>query len=139
MKKGASSSSGKCDQSGQAMTEFALVATVFMLTLTAIMFMGEVVLGYNTLCSAARLAARYASVHGSTTSNAGAIQTVAINAAPDLSLTNSNVTVSFPADTNVPSQLDAKVVINYSYSVSIPFRAPITFPLTVTSQMPVSQ
>jgi Flp pilus assembly protein TadG len=139
MKTSSSSSSGKRGQSGQAMSEFALVAPVFLLAMTAIMFMGEVVLGYNTLCSAARLAARYASVHGSTTSNAGAIQTVAINAAPNLSLTNSNVTVSFPSDTNVPSQLDAKVVINYSYSVNIPFRPPITFPLTVTSQMPVSQ
>lgn len=139
MKASFRSSNKKCGQSGQTMTEFALVAPVFLLTLTAIMFMGEVLLGYNTLSDAARTAARYASVHGTTASNAGAVQTVAINAAPDLPLTDSNVTVTFPADTKVPSQLDAKVVINYSYSVNIPFRSPITFPLTATSQLPVSQ
>ncbi len=139
MNRAADSSSGKCDQSGQTLTEFALVLPLFLLILTAIMFMAEVVLGYNTLCSAARLAARYASVHGTTNSDAGAIQTVAINAAPNLNLANSNVTISFPADTKVPSQLDAKVVITYNYSVSIPFRSPITFPLTVTSRIPVSQ
>jgi len=139
MMRSGKSSSGKHNQSGQSMAEFALVAPVFLLAIAAIMYMGEVVLGYNSLCSAARLAARYGSVHGSTASDASAIQTVAINAAPDLNLTTSNVTVTFPTDTKVPSQLDAKVVINYSYAVTIPFASSVTFPLTVTSQMPVSQ
>jgi len=124
---------------GQAMVEFALAATALFLVIAAIMFMSEVILGKNTLCSAARLAARYASVHGSTISNASAIQAVAIGAAPDLKLTTSDVVVTFPADTKVPSHLDAKIVISYSYSVHIPFMSAITFPLTVTSQMPVSQ
>ena len=126
-------------ESGQAMAEFAFASMAFLLTISAIMFMAEVVLGYNSLCSAARLAARYASVHGSTSSNASAIQSVAIAAAPDLSLTNSNVVVTFPADTKVPSQLDAKIVMTYNYSVHIPFMSAKTFPLTVTSQLPVSQ
>jgi len=111
----------------------------FLLTISAIMFMAEVVLGYNSLCSAARLAARYASVHGSSSSNASSIQAVAIAAAPDLNLTTSNVAVTFPTDTKVPSQLDAKVVMTYNYSVHIPFMSTQTFPFTVTSQMPVSQ
>jgi Flp pilus assembly protein TadG len=139
MTSGAGSPRGKRDHSGQTLAEFALVLPLFLLVLTATMYMAEVVLGYNTLCSAARLAARYASVHGTTSSDAGAIQTVAINAAPDLDLTDNDVTVTFPTDKKVPSQLDAKVVITYNYAVSIPFRSPITFPLTATSQMPVSQ
>ncbi|HYB92010.1 MAG TPA: TadE/TadG family type IV pilus assembly protein [Candidatus Binataceae bacterium] len=141
-------------QAGQAAAEFALVISVFLLATFAVTQLASAVLAYNTICSAARVAVRYAIVHGEGTGSAStiaaqesAVQQAAINAAPQLSLTTSNVAVSFPADTAVPSQLDAKVVITYNYKINVPsFSAshiitfsPITFPLTATSQMPVSQ
>jgi len=141
-------------QRGQAATELALVISVFLLATFAITQMASAVLAYNTVCSVAREAARHAIVHGegsgsaaTITAQEAAIQQVAINAAPSLNLAPSNVAVTFPADTSVPSQLDAKVVITYNYKIDVPSLnahyiitfSPITFPLTATSQMPVSQ
>jgi Flp pilus assembly protein TadG len=124
---------------GQSMTEFALVATVFLMTMFGIFMMGQLVFDYNSISSAAREAARSALVHGSTAASESAIQTVAINAAPGLGLTTSDVTVTFPADLNVPSLLDAKIVINYPYTIQVPFTSSRSLTLTATAQMPVSQ
>ncbi len=124
---------------GQAATEFALVATVFLLTMFGIFMMGSMVFDYNSISSAAREGARSALVHGTTSASASAIQTVAINAAPSLGLTTDEVTVTFPTDLQVPSLLDAKVVINYPYTIKVPFMSSQSLTLTATAQMPVSQ
>ncbi len=124
---------------GQATTELALSISVFLLFMFSVAQMAEVVLAYNSIASAAHVAARSAIIHGEGTSDESAVQQVAINAAPGLPLTTSDVTVTFPTDNSVPSKLDVKVVIDYSYAVKIPFRSSVTFPLTATSQMPVSQ
>jgi Flp pilus assembly protein TadG len=128
---------------GQALVEFAIVASVFLLTLFAIMSLGLGVYKYNTLCSAAREAVRYAIVHGPTSlspSTTAQIQQIAINQAPGLNLKASDITVSFPADPNSSStQKDAKVQISYNYSPPIPFMPQITLTLTSTAQMLVSQ
>ena len=127
---------------GQALVEFAIVASVFLLTLFAIMSLGLGVYKYNTLCSAAREAVRYAIVHGPTSvspSTTAQIQQVAINQAPGLNLKTSDITVSFPADPNNSAQKDAQVKISYNYSPPIPFMRRVTLTLTSTAQMLVSQ
>jgi Flp pilus assembly protein TadG len=124
---------------GQAATEFAMVATVFLLATFGIYMMGTLVFAYNSISSAAREAARYALVHGTTSASASAIRTVAINAAPSLGLTTSEVTVTFPADLKVPSLLDAKIVISYPYTIKVPFMSSESLTLTATAQMPISQ
>src|SRR4029453_14308866 len=53
---------------GQAITEFALVAPLFFLLLFAIIEGGRFILYYETLSNATREGARYAIVHGSTSS-----------------------------------------------------------------------
>ena len=124
---------------GQVMTEFAGVATVFLLSMSAIFMMGNLVFDYNSISSAAREGARFALIHGSTAASESAVQTVAINAAPSLGLTTNEVTVTFPADLAVPSKLDARVVINYPYTIQVPFMSSKSLTLTATAQMPVSQ
>jgi Flp pilus assembly protein TadG len=119
--------------------EFAIAATTLLLTIFAIMNVALAILGYNAISVAAREAVRYAIVHGRTSASISSVQAVAINAAPSLKLTTSNVTVTFPADTAVPSQLDAKVVVSYSYPLKIPFMSAVNLPLSATAQMPVSQ
>jgi len=130
---------GRGGAAGQAATEFAMVATVFLLAMFGIFMLGTLVFDYNSISSAAREGARYALVHGTTSASASAIQTVAINAAPSLGLTTDQVTVSFPKDLKVPSLLDAKVVISYPYTINIPFTASKSLTLTATAQMPISQ
>lgn len=127
---------------GQTMVEFAMVASVFLLLLFGIMEMGFAVYNYNTACSAAREAVRYAIVHSPTGPNPATIpqiKQVAINYAPALNLTSSDINVTFPADANLPSQDDAQVTISYKYQLDVPFLSPVTLKLTSTSQMLVSQ
>ena len=124
------------------MVEFAMVASVFLLLLFGIMEMGFAVYNYNTACSAAREAVRYAIVHSPTGPNPATtsqIKQVAINYAPALNLTPSDINVTFPADPNLPSQDDAQVTISYNYHLQVPFLSPVTLKLTSTSQMLVSQ
>jgi Flp pilus assembly protein TadG len=129
-------------RAGQTMVEFALTATVLVLLIFGLINMAILVYNYNTACSAAREAVRYAIVHSPTGPNPATtaqIQQVAINYAPALNLTSSNITVSWPADSNLPSQDDAKVAISHNYNLQIPFLPSITVTVTSTSQMLVSQ
>jgi Flp pilus assembly protein TadG len=131
--------------SGQAIAEFAQVATVFLLLLFGIMGMGIVVYRYNTVGMAAREAARYAIVHGPNSLNpAGtgsnpSVAQVAVNFAPFLS--TSEVAVSYPTDTNpnLKNQQDALVTIKHNYTQQIPFMSAVPLILTSSSQMLVSQ
>jgi Flp pilus assembly protein TadG len=127
---------------GATMVEFGLVAVAFFLLIFGIIQMALAVFAYNTVCSADREAVRYAMVHGPSSANPATnsqIQQVAINAAPSLQLSTSNITVSWPSDANLPSIKDAQVKISYNYRFQIPFMSPVTLKLTATSQMLVSQ
>ncbi len=142
MKKGFSLLSGR--PSGQTLGEFAQVATVFLLSLFAIVEMGIVIYRYTTVSMAAREAARYAVVHSPGSENpAGSgnfpltVQQFAVNFAPFLSTTN--VTVSYPTDPNLPQQQDALVTITYNYTQQIPFMSAVPLTLTSSSQMLLSQ
>jgi Flp pilus assembly protein TadG len=129
-------------QPAQTMVEFALGASLFILILFATIEMALAVFAYNTLCFAAREAARYAMVHGPNSPNPATtaqIQQVAINAAASVNLSATNITVSWPADSNLPSKQDAQVQISYNYNLQIPFLSSVTLKLTSTSQMLVSQ
>lgn len=124
------------------MAEFAWSATAFLLLMFGLMQMGLAVYNYNTACAAAREAVRYAIVHSPTSPNPATtsqIQQVAINYAPALNLTSSDISVSWPADPNLPSLKDARVAISYNYQLEIPFLSTVTLTLTSSSQMLVSQ
>ncbi len=124
-----------------------MVATAFLLFLSGVMFMGEAVMAYNSMSSAAEEAVRFAVANGPNSLNpasAASIEQVAVNVAPQLHLTcadgsgnngNGNVTSTWINDPNMSGRNDAKVVINYNYSLKIPFMSAITLHLTATSQM----
>lgn len=129
---------------GQAMAEFAVTVSAFLLLLFGIMEMGLAVNAYNDVCTAAREAARYAVVHSPTSANNPSttppysdIQQQAVNYAPFLS--TSDVTVSFPADARISTQQDALVQITHAYPLSIPFMSSVTLQLSSSSRMLVSQ
>jgi Flp pilus assembly protein TadG len=127
---------------GQTFAEFALVTGVFLLLMFGLMEMATTVFAYTTICEAAREAARYAIAHSPTSANPATnsqIQQVAISAAPSLGLTATNVSVSWPADSNLPSKKDIQITISYPYTLRIPMMSPITLTLAATSQSLVSQ
>ena len=130
------------DAVGQTMVEFAMVATVFLMLMFGVMQMALTVYNYDTVCSAAREAVRYAIVHSPTGSSPAAtaqIQQIAINSAVSLNSSNLTVSVSWPADANLPLQKDAQVKVSYLYQLQIPFMTPVSLTLASTSQMLVSQ
>lgn len=134
------SSTRKC--AGQTMVEFAMVASLFLLLLFGVMQMALTVYNYNTVCSAAREAVRFAIVHSPASANSATtaqIQQVAMNEAVGLNSSQLTVTVSWPADAKLPLQKDAQVTVSYQYQLKIPFLSPVTLTLASTSQMLVSQ
>lgn len=124
------------------MAEFALIASAFFILSFGIIEMASAVMAYNSVCDAAREAVRYAIVHSPTSANPATtaqIQQVAMNVAPNLGITQSQVTVTFPADSNLPSMTDAEVQISYPYTITIPFIPNMSVTLSATSRMLVSQ
>jgi Flp pilus assembly protein TadG len=125
------------------MVEFGLVAGLFFLLVFGIIEMAIVIYQYTTISMAAREAVRYAVAHSPTSENpAGSgsnptVASVAINEATFLSA--GDVTVTYPADAALPTQKDAQVTITHTYSQYIPGMSPLTFTLTSSSQMLVSQ
>jgi Flp pilus assembly protein TadG len=131
----AASTARRRRQAGQAMVEFGLVATLFLLLLFGIMDTAYAVFCYNSVASAAREAVRYAVVHGPKSPSPATtlqIQQVAVNAAPGVNLKTSDVTVTWPADPNLPLQ-DAQVRISFNYQMLM------SLTLTSSSRMVVSQ
>jgi MFS superfamily sulfate permease-like transporter len=128
---------------GQTLLEFVLVAMVFFLVVFAVIEMGILVYQYTTISMAAREATRYAAAHSPTSQNpAGSgsyptVESVAMNEAMFLSA--SEVTVTYPADPILPRQKDALVTISHTYHQYIPGMPPLSFTLTSSSQMLVSQ
>ena len=126
-------------QAGQNMVEFALSATIVLTIIITIMNVGYGVFCYHTIAYAARAAVRYAVVRGpnsATPATTAEIQQVAVNSAPGVNLTTSNVTVTWPADAKITTMKDAKVVVSMPYSL---YLTPVTMTLTSTAQMLASQ
>ncbi len=130
---------------GTGVVEFAMGATIFLMLMFAIIELAMVVYSYNTISHAARECVRYAIVHSPTGPNPATIaqiKNVAVSyaglPAPN-QLTASDVTVTWPADPNLPSSDDAQCTIALNYSLRIPFLPSKTLPLTTTARMLVSQ
>lgn len=141
MSRGAASTASRF-RAAQATLEFAITITVFLLLTFVTMKLALAVYNYNMVSSAAREAVRYAIAHGPNSPNPAStsqIQQVAINAAPGVTLSTSNVTVKWMTDPNLPSRQDAQVQISYSYTLQIPFMTTRTLNLSSTSQMLASQ
>ncbi len=130
------------------MVEFAFIATTLLLLQFGMLTMGDAVYTYNTLSQAAREATRYAVVHSPTSPNPASnnqIAQVAVNYADALGLKTGDVTVTWPKDPNINNlsnkndAYDAQVAITYTYKTHVPFLKAMTFSLTSTSRMLVSQ
>jgi Flp pilus assembly protein TadG len=128
-----------CGRAGQTLVEFSLVTFLTIIMLLAVVEISRMVLVYTTVANAARAGARYAVVHGSGRTGAGAdgpsgpannpaqVVTVIKNVASAGLLRTSNlvITVNYPGGSNLPGQLLSVTVI-YPYD---PFTA--YFPLRV--------
>lgn len=130
---------GRIHSCGQALVEFTIVSLMLCLLVFAVIEMGRMVLVYATVANAARVGARYATVHGSSRSagagssnasgpvaNPAQVVTVIKNFASAGLLTTSRliINVTYPGTSNAPGQLvDVKVVYPYDpLTTWLPFR-----------------
>ena len=159
---------GACNDSGATIVEFALSATILFMVLFGLIEMCLAFYTYNFVSNAARAAARYAIVRGSTSCtntpnltncNATSAEISSyVNSLGDPGLSSSNLTVTAswltatssgnPATTtwsacstgvcNAPGNV-VKVVTTYAFPLGIPYVPLSTLDLTGTSEMVIQQ
>ena len=105
-------------QSGQALVEFALTWTVFLIvTVVGVMDFGRAIWAYNLVSHAARASARYAMVHGSeslTPASAADIEAVARKQMFFLDQSSLSVTTQWLANNNPGSDVEIRVVYTFT-------------------------
>lgn len=127
---------------GTTLVEFSFVAFMLIIVILGVVEMGRMVLVYTTIANSARAGARYAIVHGGdlTSGASGAgndanVKTVVKNFAGAglMSLSDSNITVTYAPSNLAGSTVTVKVV--YTYDPLIPFfNTLLNVPLGSTSQ-----
>ncbi|MEO6714600.1 MAG: TadE/TadG family type IV pilus assembly protein [Mycobacteriales bacterium] len=148
---------------GQSLVEFALVFPIIILFIAGFVEIGRAVFAYNTIANAARQGARVAAVNqlaNVTDCDESrpvedpyephwSIRGCVIAAASTLSITTSNVTITYspPPGTTLTCTPTlhvgciAAITVTYYYSVATPFVSKLIGPITMrqTSQMPVER
>ena len=130
---------------GTSLIEFSLCAFLVIMVLMSIIEMGRLVLLYTTVSNAARAAARYAIVHGSSRSGSGStgpsgpgadppeVVLVARNFATILNESALTVTVTYPAGNNNVGSL-VNVAVSYPFDPLLGYFPFGTIHLRNTSQ-----
>jgi len=124
---------------GQAIVEFALVATVFFILLFGIIEFSRLMFMYHHVGNAAREGSRYASVHGSDSlANAtpAAIENYIKSRSP---IDPNNLTVeTYWENPNHEPKSWVRVEVNYDFKFIVPILYNYNIPLKSTSQMVIS-
>jgi Flp pilus assembly protein TadG len=110
------------DRSGVSVVEFALVASVFFSVMFGLIDLARIIMAQNALSQGVREAARYAIVHGSSSSSPAAasdIQTaVGTNAQPMLQPAAITSTASFSPNNNPGSTVTVQASTTWTPLVS---------------------
>jgi Flp pilus assembly protein TadG len=113
---------------GQALAEFALVAPIFFVILFGIIESGRFIFHYEMLSSATRDGARYAIVHGGTSSNpatADEIEDVVLDSALAIADDGNLVVTTVWPVSNARGET-VTVGVAYTYDPIVPLLPPIT-------------
>lgn len=103
------------DETGQTMTEFAIILPLLVVLLFGIIQFGILFNNYVTLTDAVRAGARQAAVSRNDANPTGAATTAVRNSAADLNQANLAVTVNSPWQAGT----DVTVTATYPWSVSL--------------------
>ena len=125
---------------GSAMIESAMVATVFLLLLVAIMEGGRLGLAYNSISFAAHRAARFAAVRGSASghpASAADVQAEALGLVVALDPSNLTVTTTWTPDNHPGSTVQVTVAYRFR-TLLVPLGSGLG-PLSTTARDVVAQ
>jgi Flp pilus assembly protein TadG len=124
---------------GQAIVEFALVATVFFILLFGIIEFSRLMLMYHHVGNVAREGSRYAIVHGSDSlanATAADIENYVKSISP-VDPNNLTVTTEWQDPNHEPKSW-VRVQVNYNFKFIVPILYNSNIPLGSTSQMVIS-
>jgi Flp pilus assembly protein TadG len=124
---------------GQAIVEFALVATVFFILLFGIIEFSRLMLMYHHVGNVAREGSRYAIVHGfdsGVNATAADIENYVKSISP-VDPNNLTVTTTWENPNHEPKTW-VKVQVNYDFKFIVPILYNSNIPLVGTSQMVIS-
>jgi Flp pilus assembly protein TadG len=124
---------------GQAIVEFALVATVFIILLFGIIEFSRLMLMYHHVGNVAREGSRYAIVHGSDSlanATAADIENYVKSISP-VDPNNLTVTTTWENPSHEPKSW-VRVQVNYDFKFIVPILYNSNIPLQSTSQMVIS-
>ena len=119
------------NERGAALMEFAIVATVFLTMLFAVVEFGRFLWTHNALTDAARRGARYATIRKNDSAGITAVKKMVVYGDPNANpataipvaagLTTSNVNVEYQNYNGVQLSSRASVsIINYNFQFSVP-------------------
>lgn len=122
----------KQDEKGSTLVEFAIAATVFVMSVFGVLEFGRALWAHNALADATRRGARYAVLHPK---DDPGVQNVVVYGdpggggqplLPDMT-TDANVKVTYSADFSVNSGTATVTITNYQFKFVLPF-----LPKTIT-------
>jgi Flp pilus assembly protein TadG len=118
----------KQNEKGSTLVEFAIGATVFLMTVFAVLEFGRALWAHNALVDAARRGARYAVLHQPTGAEDARIKNVVVYGDPDggptpmlPGLSAANVQVSRSGDFSVNSGTATVGITGYNFQFVLPF------------------
>ena len=125
-------------QSGQGLTEFALLAPVAMIVLFCVIQAGIMIYAYSFVSYAARLGARYASVHGTLSGSTFTSSTVtAYVRALSSGLNTSQLSATASSSPSQAPGGTATITVTYTYT-PFAFITPSTVSLSSTAQTTIN-
>ena len=141
------------NEEGSALVEFAISSTIFFMLLFGIMDFSFASYGSNFTAEAAKEAARYASVRGSCTDATGTVTTNDLSDCgvtsdqvqtwvqnmgyPGINPSTTKVTTTWPNGSHLPGN-NVKVVVDYTFPLSVPFWKSTHIKTESTSEMVIS-
>ncbi|MGA2409963.1 MAG: TadE/TadG family type IV pilus assembly protein [Candidatus Binataceae bacterium] len=130
---------------GQSATEFALVATAFLMLVFGVVDTARAIYCYNTVCYAASTAIRYASLNGASSSSpatSSTIQTLVMSLATGLDATStcpvsggSALCATTTWSPNNSAGSTVKITVNYNFQPLAPFFSSAIIELSSSAQM----
>jgi len=141
------------NEEGAVLVEFAISSTIFFMLLFGIMDFSFASYSSNFTAEAAKEAARYASVRGSCTDATGTVTTNDLSDCgvtsdqvqtwvqnmgyPGINPASTTVTVTWPNGSHLPRN-NVKVVVDYTFPISVPFWRNTGLKMESTSEMVIS-
>jgi Flp pilus assembly protein TadG len=130
---------------GQATTEFALISTVLVILIFGVIDLAYAIYAYDTVCYAASMAIRYATLNGASSASpasTASVQSFVMDLANGLEATSNcpaggarQLCTSPTWNPNASAGSSVTIVVTYDFQPFGPFLPTVVLPLSSTQEM----